>query len=351
MNRPQLQRPDDLLYPLYAYLRRHEFRSGVDDYLSALRVVRAGRGLEDVAQLKATCRMLWAKSHAEQLIFDEAFANLVEPLFGLPLLAAGEEKSAGSTAPDDRLEREQDAILKFGGDTTEEVVQSRAESLRSGTLPVLDFHAEQELSGPDLPTRTFELTPRLPFNRREVTYIWRQLRRLQRIGPLVDLDIDGTIAEIARQAYFLRPVLQAQPRNQASILLLIDVSNSMAPFDLVVDALVESILRSGFATTAATYYFQNTFDGFLSPHRNLTQRRPLTDVLASEARWAANCGDQRRRRRTPRLSAQPRAQFASFPPGAAWSHLSLCMGESGACGLSAQHERRRHCAAGAHVGN
>src|SRR5207244_6412259 len=68
-----------LLHPLFIHLRRADIPLGIDDYRLALEVLRSGMGLEDPQRLKSTCRLLWAKSRADQIIFDQAYALLVEP--------------------------------------------------------------------------------------------------------------------------------------------------------------------------------------------------------------------------------------------------------------------------------
>lgn len=278
-----MKRPNDLLYPLFSYLRRSGLPLGVNDYILVLRVLRSGHGLEDLERLRDTCRLLWAKSREDQVIFDESFRYLVEPLFR-PLASVSYPPQTEGVTPIEPSRRDRTVTPTPDPVAEHEVAQDQPDGVRSGVLPVTDFTSEALAADLELSTHIFQLTPRLPLSRREATYIWRQLRRMRRAGPLLDLDVEGTISTIARQGYFLRPVLQARQRNQASLLLLIDLSNSMEPFDALVNALVESILHGGFAATARIYYFQNTPDDFLSPQRNLAQRQPLKEVLEQTAR-------------------------------------------------------------------
>jgi uncharacterized protein with von Willebrand factor type A (vWA) domain len=58
----------------------------------------------------------------------------------------------------------------------------------------------------------------------------------------------------------------------------------MAPFDLLVETLVESILRGGLLGGVSLYYFHDCPQGFLYEHPNLTDPLSLEGVLDSQAK-------------------------------------------------------------------
>src|SRR2546421_12323247 len=72
-----------LLLPLFSKLRNADIPLGVDEYLVALKAIRAGWGLEDQDALRTTLRLLWAKSREDQDVFDREFSALVKPRLSL----------------------------------------------------------------------------------------------------------------------------------------------------------------------------------------------------------------------------------------------------------------------------
>jgi len=59
---------------------------------------------------------------------------------------------------------------------------------------------------------------------------------------------------------------------------------SMVPFDLLVETLVESILRGGLLGGVSLYYFHDCPQDFLFEHPSLTDPLSLEEVLASQAK-------------------------------------------------------------------
>lgn len=246
---------DPLLFELLIYLRRHGVPLGIDDYLLLNDAINVGLGVEDIDTLQFTCRLLWAKSPEDQELFDEAFARIVmprlksqpRPEIPTPSVSLPSDDHGGSP------ETRDDVTLPTKMNRREET-QVLSEELQQGTVPI-DLPMARSQNTASRPGGTYQLTPRLPLAPREMAGIWRHLRRVQREGALVDLDIDGTIDSISRQGFLLQPVLRARRRNRARVLLLIDRSRQMVPFAPLVNALIESVRRGGLLGHTATYYF------------------------------------------------------------------------------------------------
>jgi uncharacterized protein with von Willebrand factor type A (vWA) domain len=127
----------------------------------------------------------------------------------------------------------------------------------------------------------------MPISRREMTTIWRHLRRPRRAGPPIDLDVPGTVAAVCRTGYLLRPVLRPRRRNLARLVILVDRSASMTPFAPLVDALVESIRRGGSLGQTLLYAFHNAPGASLLEPGDPPRYRPLAELLAGEAKGSS----------------------------------------------------------------
>ena len=176
--------------------------------------LRRGWGLADPECIKFTCRLLSAKSRDDQELFDVAFAHLVEPQLR-PVEAASEPPgdSSSTTAMDrDQSGSESSSAHHKARDTG--LPSTETWDLRLGTLPVM---ARLGAESGDTPcaTGTYQLTPRPPITEREIASVWRYLRRLQRQGPQLDLDVQGTVADICRTGFLHRPLMQARRRRSS----------------------------------------------------------------------------------------------------------------------------------------
>jgi len=254
---------------------------GVSEYLTVIKTLRDGVEVEDVERCKHLCRLLWAKSREDQDLFDVAFAQFVEQRLQTTFAPEPYETPQDDTSPDSSLTSES---------TQEEQLkpESEGKSAQHGEKVLLGSTSfDRSLAlGTDLTYKPikYHLTPRLHLGRREMTEALRHLRQLQRTGPPEELDVEGTIDEICRTGVFLHPALQPRRRNQAKLVLLIDRMGSMVPFDLLVETLVESILRGGLLGGVSLYYFHDCPQDFLFEHPSLTDPLSLEEVLASQAK-------------------------------------------------------------------
>jgi len=247
---------------------------GVRDYRDALRALRAGYGFGSRKRLHDLLDTLWARTDEESRQLDRVFRRIPPPtveeaerelerLTGRPSPkpeagtvtgARTQDAPAGSNAA--RAQDEPAPLPRFESPT-------RGERTDTG-LPRADARPRHE--------ETFILEPRPLVPLRSLVIIWRRYRAAMRAGPKTELDVAATVAEQCRRGYLAEPVLVPARRNQARLVLLIDVSPSMQPWEEFSRTLVES-LRRGRLGAAHVYYFHN------SPHERLYESATLSDPV------------------------------------------------------------------------
>ena len=231
-----------------------------------------------------TYAVCFGRNHTEDLeLFDAVFSSKIEA----PIEAARLEAEEPETKP----EPVPDLLPLPKSSASQEQLPPRG--IGDGLAPALSPQAPPILV-PQLPKRSeaapgaaprrvsavkYRLTPSLPMERRDMAGIWRHLRRQLRAGPLEELDVHGTVDSILRTGFFLGPVLQPRRRNQAKLVLLIDQSGSMAPFSLLIDALVESVLRGGLLGQTSLFYFHDCPEIYFYERASLTGARPIEEII------------------------------------------------------------------------
>ncbi|MGK7879686.1 MAG: hypothetical protein AB4060_06250 [Crocosphaera sp.] len=103
-----------------------------------------------------------------------------------------------------------------------------------------------------------ELTPDyFPLTSRQMKQSWRQARCLVRQGTSTKLDVNGTVAEISRQGFFSHPVMIPKRVNRTQLLLLLDSSKFMLPFQNFCYQLAKTAQESGnFQKIMVNYFCQ-----------------------------------------------------------------------------------------------
>src|SRR5688572_29979969 len=96
---------------------------------------------------------------------------------------------------------------------------------------------------------------------RQVEVALRKLRAFTREGGELELDIDRTIDETARNAGELEIVTRPPKRSNVRVLLLMDVGGSMDPFAHTCSQLFSAARRASNFRELKTYYFHNTIYG------------------------------------------------------------------------------------------
>lgn len=257
------------LQHLYLQLVRAGLPIPVRDYLDALRALRAGHGVGGRERLHWLLRTLWARGDEETVRLDAVLRRLRVPTHAQVLAMSGRTPDAlagGPTAhgvpqaPDPTLG---DGRALADDEPGEDASDADDESGAPGPLAGLRFAPAQErgLGLPSAPmarrpTRPYVFEPRLPLAERAWVVAWRRLRRLQRQGVPVELDIDATIERYGRTGYLTRPVLVPARRNLTRVLVLIDASPSMRPWRRLLRPLNGSMQQARLAASAV-FYFDN----------------------------------------------------------------------------------------------
>jgi uncharacterized protein with von Willebrand factor type A (vWA) domain len=242
-----------LLQGLFFYLARAGFQLSVRDYQDALSALRAGYGLGTRADLLWLCRMLWARSNEELRLLDLLFQRFPFPSpESVDMLTSDVKEEVSEGRAKTRLEippslpQETPTIKEEEGPAPG--MQFAPPSQKG--VPLTTAQAQPQLD------EVFILMRRPIVSMRALTIAWRRFRATSREGPKVELDLETTIREQCRQGILTEPVLIPARRNQAKLIALLDVSNSMLPWNDFQQTIVESLF-SGHLGEASVYYFHN----------------------------------------------------------------------------------------------
>ncbi|WP_394845689.1 VWA domain-containing protein [Pendulispora brunnea] len=114
---------------------------------------------------------------------------------------------------------------------------------------------------------------------RQIEVALRKLRAFAREGDALELDLDETIAETAKNAGELELVLRPPKRSNVRVLLLMDVGGSMDPHAHTVSLLFSAAKRASNIRELKTYYFHNCIYGNLYSTERFVDPIRVRDVL------------------------------------------------------------------------
>jgi len=114
---------------------------------------------------------------------------------------------------------------------------------------------------------------------RQIEVALRKLRAFAREGDALELDLDETIAETAKNAGELELVLRPPKRSNVRVLLLMDVGGSMDPHAHTVSLLFSAAKRASNIRELKTYYFHNCIYGNLYATERFVDPIRVRDVL------------------------------------------------------------------------
>lgn len=257
-------------------LRRRGFNLGVSEHLAALALVEEDGFATSSDQVKTFLKLLWCNSRSERSQFDPVWNDVL-----------AEEIAIQSTTAEtsDRSESHSSPPLS-PPPTTLPKIETIEEDISLDILESTPDIAAQPVRAPFTPAEVenpTDLNAYWPVSRRSMSYTWRYLRRPVAAGPATILDVQATVTAVARQGFYLSPVLQRSDRNQAHLVLLIDQNGSMMPFHRFTRDLVETASGNGSLTAdqVAVYYFHNIPADFLYRDVFLTQPVDLSTVLSN----------------------------------------------------------------------
>ncbi|MBI3822614.1 MAG: hypothetical protein HY289_08040 [Planctomycetes bacterium] len=248
------------LLDLFYELRRRNLVLGVSEYLAALEALALGFGIGSRAELCWMCQALWSKSPEEHeqvvLAVDQTLPAAItqSELDELSRQAdeelrkrAGDSEPTAAPKPDAPVEAPKQEIAEESPGQVELAPVATA----SADTPLLPRSAEDARRGGGA---HFDLIGELPVPRRYIKRAWRYVRRMQRVGPAVELNVEATVTRRYREGVLVAPVLVPRRRNLASVLLLVDEGGSMVPFRPATAALIESARQSGFSRVDVCYF-------------------------------------------------------------------------------------------------
>ncbi|WP_017306427.1 hypothetical protein [Spirulina subsalsa] len=242
----------------------------LDQYFLLEEAWRGGFGRESLEDLQEVCQMLWLKGvkPEQRQPFECAFQGYFEQFFqSEPSSELPPEKPLSSSQKQDRTAPSSPSSRPPSGDSVwvGEGVKQVAVAVRTPlSLQTQEIGGDGRFS---LGVRDF------PVTQRQIQQRWRLLRRPLGEGVGQEVDIEATVQRICEQGFFLEPVFRPQRRNQVEVVLLVDVSNSMIPFEPLTELLQETLAGEGFQGIRV-YYFRNCPPSdwlFLHPRRPDTQ--------------------------------------------------------------------------------
>jgi uncharacterized protein len=285
-----------LLEGAFRTLVRAGLRLSVRDYLAAMAALEAGFGVGSRAALLRLCQSLWARSDDEARLVKATFdrmpvatsdevhkaiaaRNPVNATAGAPPLSLA---SASDASPKEPTPQETRVRLQFTGD--------------QAGLPLPRAVVKEG------PGEMFLLSERPVIEERAMAIAWRRLHRPARAGASTEPDIEATAQAQARERVLAAPVLLPPRVNRARVVVLIDISPSMAAWRSFGLSL-ESALRQGRMARAAVYYFENVPDELWrerTPAGLVDLNRELADGEGSALLVFSDAGAARGRRNTER---------------------------------------------------
>jgi uncharacterized protein with von Willebrand factor type A (vWA) domain len=120
---------------------------------------------------------------------------------------------------------------------------------------------------------------------RQIEVALRKLRAFAREGAELELDLDETIAETAKNAGELEIVMRPPRKPNVRVLLLMDVGGSMDPHAHLVSQLFSAAKRASNFRELRTYYFHNCIYGRVwetEQFRNAVRVRDLLEQCNAE---------------------------------------------------------------------
>jgi uncharacterized protein with von Willebrand factor type A (vWA) domain len=250
----------ELLIRVFLRLRQREFDLGVNDLRDALRLLDGAWPFDHLAELRQDMRRLWCRSWEQEHAFNEVWdeEERVETLAEPP-----PEVLPAPPLPDSNL-RPQEATQQ-PRQSPGEAPDAQPREVTVSTLPI---------KMPDRQGGRAELSVRWPLTPRAMAYGWQYLKRMRADGSLTVVDMEATIARIARHGYFTAPVYRRKLRHHGRVVLLIDRRGSMAPFHQLTDDLLMTARRAPTIEQAQAFFFHDVMSGTLYADPLLNE--PLT---------------------------------------------------------------------------
>lgn len=280
------------LIELFSKLREAGLPLGIEEYKLLLEALQKGFGVKDRDSLKRLLLTLWVKSPEDKRLFDYEFELLVKDTPNMAPTIAPENPEAHPQSIDEKNPASETTQGDDPKPSDESISQPQPPSPPlnppSAELTLLledEAQAAQavRLTSADeaeINYNKFIMTSEyFPVTKRQMKQSWRYLRRPVREGQPVELDLEATVGQIARQGMFLAPALIPPRVNRVQLVLLIDRDGSMVPFHLLSQRLAETAIRGGRLGSTDIYYFHNSPINYIYRDSSLVEAEILQHWL------------------------------------------------------------------------
>ena len=263
---------DSLLVELFGEMRAAGMALTMEQFGWLRAAVAKGYGLGGWEDLERVCRRLWVRPTPEYAPekFNRAFervrqryaVNLEPPPPQIPPTPIQERESSLPQVP----------LRRFPAPELPTPSASPAQ------IPA-GVQVDSSLPLNPQGRRQFSVQPqKMPVSLAEARMLWRLMRRPQRSGLEVELDLGATLREIQRQGHFGDVVLRPVRSRRAELVLLIDDSNVMQPFRPAIAPFLQAIKKRWIAP-ARVYRFTTYPDDSLYDWENPFRAEPLATLL------------------------------------------------------------------------
>jgi uncharacterized protein len=241
--------PHIIVEALFTRIRRQpRFQLGVGELQAALDAISGGWGSQNETNLHQVLCLLWCHSRESRSDFETCWEELKKELNTQS--SSMEKTIADNSGKVETSDNDSQSI-----DDEESTTMEQSNSSKQSTTNNLGILLTQ--SPPLLTRNEEEIWSNLPVSRRSMAYGWRTLRRFKADGILDVVDVPKTINQVARQGFYVAPILQRRLVNHARLLLLIDREGSMVPFHRFNQDLVQTAQEDYDVESIQVAYFHN----------------------------------------------------------------------------------------------
>lgn len=294
-----------MLLDFFYHLRAHKLPVSVQEYLTLLSVLRTRLMAPDIDQFYHLARMTLVKDETLYDRFDQAFGSFYRQLQAA--LPADKDIPLDWLIKDlqkNLTPEEKAALEKHGWDKLMQMFKERLEEQKErhaggnkwigtgGSSPFGHggYHPEGiRVGGPSAGNRTAikvwdkrefrDYDDQQELDTRNFKVALRRLRHFAREGSELELDLEGTIRNTARNAGYLDLQMVPERHNTVKVLMLLDVGGSMDDYIARIEQLF-SAARSEFKHLEVFYFHNCPYESlWKNNRRRYTERFETWDIL------------------------------------------------------------------------